>query len=478
MSEKPEVKTSSVVDQLQASLVQAANHAREAIVAAKVEAQNLVYEQASIYVDTVREFIDKPGNILGSPATKHGEIAEMAEVGVRNAWDVLNGLDPSASLHPNRIGPIDYIVDGADVQSKFYNGLANTLGGVATHAEKYEDFLKGNAYYAIPHDQAELLQKVLNGEETGLSSQAVAAIKRQVEAFESATGRNVEDVIKPATFDYKEVQLGAIDDTLDAKQAELAGAHEDLVEEIREKFGPSLKEGMQATAVAAAVGAGISFTRTAFAKYRDGKNIFKGDFTVEDWKEVGIDTGTGAALGGLAGGSLYLMTNCAGMSAPLAGAVVSAVKGLAPLVKGYHAGTLSIEELVDAGTIVCAEVGMVAAGAAIGQALIPVPILGALVGSVAGQVLSSMLSREVQGSAKVIAERTAEYKAKLDAKQKEVLASLVAQFARLGELTVAAFDVRLNADILGASAKLAETYGVEDSKILRSVGDVKRYLFD
>jgi hypothetical protein len=478
MSDKPEVKTSSLVDQLQASLVQAANHAREAMVAAKVEAQNLVYEQASIYIDTVREFIDKPGNILGSAATKHGEIAEVAEVGVKNAWDVLYGLDPSASLHPERTGSIDYIIDGEDVQSKFCNGLTKTLRGVNEHSAKYENFLKGNAYYAIPHDQAELLQKVMNGEETGLSSQAVAAIKRQVEAFESTTGKSVGQAIKPATFDYKEVQLGAIDDTLDAKQAELAGAHEDLVEEIREKFGPSLKEGMQAAAVAAAVGAGISFTRAAFAKHQAGKNIFKGDFTIEDWKEVGIDTGKGAALGGLAGGSLYLMTNCAGMSAPLAGAVVSAAKGLAPLVKGYHAGTLSLEELVDSGTIVCAEVGMVAAGAAIGQALIPVPILGALIGSVAGQVLSSMLSREVQGSAKVIAARTAEYKAKLDAKQQEILDSLVAQFARLGELTVAAFDFRLNADILGASVELAQTYGVEESKILRSIGEVERYLFD
>ena len=55
-----------------------------------------------------------------------------------------------------------------------------------------------------------------------------------------------------------------------------------------------------------------------------------------------------------------------------------------------------IEELVDARTIVCAEVGVVAAGAAIGQVLIPVPILGAVVGSVAGQVLSSMLWREVK----------------------------------------------------------------------------------
>lgn len=478
MSELPEAKTSSLTDQILASLVDAANRSHEAVIAQKIEAQSLLFEQASIFIDTVREFIDKPGNILGSLATKHGEIAEVAEVGVRNARDVLNGLDPSAMLHPNRIGPIDYIVNGTDIQSKFNNGLANTLESVTKHSEKYENFLKGNAHYAIPKDQAAVLQKLLNGEDTGLSSHSVAAIKRQIEAFEAATGKSVSEVIKPASFDYKEVQLGTIDETLDAKQAELADANEDLLEGIREKYGPSLKEGMQATATAAAIGAGISFTRLAFRKYRDGKNIFKGDFTAQDWKEVGIDTGKGATLGGVSGGAIYLMTNCAGMSAPLAGAVVSAAKGLVPLVMAFQKGDISIGKLVDAGTIVCAEVGMVAAGAAIGQGLIPVPILGALIGSIAGQVLSSLLPREVEGSANVIAQQVAEYRANLDAQQREELDSLVAQFARLGDLTVAAFDVRLNANLLGASANLARTYGVEESQVLRSVQDVERYLFD
>lgn len=472
----PNVKTDSLLDQTMASLVQMANAARNAAGAAKEQAQNLLYEQASIYIDTVREFIDKPGNILGSPATKHGEIAEVAEVGVRNAWDVLNGLAPSASLHPNRIGPVDYIMQGSDVQSKFYNGVRNTLGGVAEHLEKYPGFPEGKSHYAIPKDQHELLQKALSGEDTGLSQKSIDSLKRSVQDIEVLTGRDFDDVVRPASFDYKEVQAEGIDEALDKRQDGLSKANDKRVDNFRTQHAPSWQEGLKTTAIAAGVGAGVSFVRASFVKYREGKSIFKGQFSTEDWKDVGLDTVQGAAIGGATGGALYLMTNCAAMSAPLAGAVVSAVKGLAPLVQGYRAGKLSLEQLVDTGCMVCAEVGMVAAATAVGQVVIPVPVLGALVGSIAGQVLSSILPREVQGSSAAIAARVAEYAAALDAQQKQVLDDLLARFARLGELTLAAFDVRLNADILASSATLARTYGVEESKILRTTQDVDQFM--
>ena len=476
MSDKTDMKTDSLSDQTMASLVQIFNAARNATGAAKEQAQRLLYERASIYIDTVREFIDRPGNILGSTATKHGEIAEVAEVGVSNAWDILSGGDSSASLHANRIGSVDYIMNGIDVQSKFYNGADKTLQGVVKHIEKYPEFPQGKSYYAIPKDQYELLQKALNGEETGLNQKSINALKESVQNIEALTGRKFDDAVRPASFDYKEVQLGAIDETLDRKQDELSNANEQRVEDIKVEHMSSWQEGLKTTAIAAAVGAGVSFARVSLGKYREGKNIFKGEFTKEDWQEVGLDTIQGAAIGGVTGGALYMMTNCAGMSAPLAGAVVSAVKGLAPLVQGYRAGELSLEQLVDTGCMVCAEVGMVAAATAIGQTLIPVPVLGALVGAVAGQVLSSILSREVQESAEKISARVNEYMAALDAQQKQVLDTLLASFARLGELTVAAFDVDVNADILGASAKLARTYGVEESKILRTACDVDRFM--
>lgn len=160
------------------------------------------------------------------------------------------------------------------------------------------------------------------------------------------------------------------------------------------------------------------------------------------------------------------MTNCANLSAPLAAA-------LAPLVKGYRVGELSLEQPVDTGRMVCAAVGIVAAATAIGQAYIPVPVLGPLIGAVAGQVLSSILSREIQKSSDANSARVAEYTAALNARQKQVLDALLARFAQRDELTAAAFDIRLNAEILVASATLARTYGVEESK---STCDVDQFM--
>lgn len=476
MTDKPLAKTDSLFDQTLASLVQLGNEAREAAGATLVQAQNFRLEQASIYLDTVREFIDRPGNILGSPATKHGEIAEVAEVGVRNAWDVLFGNDPSASLHPDRIGPVDYVVDGFDVQSKFCNGVRNTLSHVAAHFEKYPDFPAGKSYYAIPDDQFDLLNKVLSGEDAGLSAKAVEALKKTIQDIEAATGRSFEEVVRPASFDYAAVQTGRIDETLDGEQDKLNKANDKRVEEIKAEHGPSLQEGLKVAAGAAAVGATVSFVGATFSKYREGKNIFKGQFTALDWKDVGLDSAKGAAIGGVTGGTVYFLTNCAGMAAPLAGATVSAVKGLAPLVDGYRRGELTLEELVDTGCMVCSEVGMVAAGAVIGQALIPVPVLGALIGTLAGKTLASILQDEVKEAAAAISARVAHYQAALDAQQRQALETLLAQFERLGDLTRAAFDVNVNADILGASVTLARTYGVEPTQLLQTTQEVDRFM--
>jgi len=476
MSERNSSAFENIQNQAMSSLVYFVKSTREAACETLTAVQEDLYEQACTYIETVRQFIDRPEGILGSVATKHGEIAEVAEVGVRNALDTLKGAPLSANLHPLRFGPVDYQVDGVDVQSKFLNGLRNTLAAVKEHASTYNTFSDGNSYYAIPKDQHELLQEYLQSHHAGLSQKAIKALEQQISEIEKHTGRSIEDVVRPALFDYREAQQGAIDATLDKKQAELAEEKELLVQDIQDQHAASWQEGLKVVGVAAGVGASVAFVRTSFSKYQQGKNIFKGEFTMEDWKDVGLESVEGAAIGGVTGGALYLMTNCANMSAPLAGAMVSAVKGLAPLVDGYRTGAISMEQLIDSGCMVCAEVGMVAAATAIGQVVIPVPVVGALIGSIAGQVLASILSREVQGTAAAIEARVAVYTATLSAKQKLVLDGLRGKFERLGELTTAAFDVRVNADILASSARLARAYRVNERKLLLTANDVDRFI--
>ncbi len=467
-----------MLDQTLASLVHIGNQARRAAGAAALDAQDLLFERASIHIENVRFALDRPGNILGSVATKHGEIAEIAEVGVRSAWDTLNGVPMSATMEGvGRTAAADYVLNGVEVQSKFLNGVNNTLGAVKEHMAKYPEFGDGKGIWAMPRDQYETVMRVLAGEPSGLGPKAEAAIRRSIESIEQATGRDFSEAVQAASFDYKEVQLGAIDDTLDERQSSLSEANDRRRDTIREEHEPSLAGGLQAAAAGAAVGAGVTFVRSCFTKYREeGKNVFKGEFTAEDWKEVGLDVGEAAAIGGVSAGAIYNLTNYSQLSAPLAGAMVAAVKGLAPLVDGYARGELSQDEFVDLGLLVCSEVGMVAGAAALGQVVIPIPAVGALVGSIAGQVLSGIVSGQIHGSSAAIEKRITVLQTNLSATERSQLADLEARYAALGDLTIAAFDTRVNASILMASVSLAREYGVPDSKLLLSVQAVDAFM--
>ena len=72
-------------------------------------------------------------------------------VGVSRARDLIYSRAPSATFDGvPRTGLVDYRVDGVDIQSKYYNGLRNTLDGVASHATKYQDFAGKHGRYHIP----------------------------------------------------------------------------------------------------------------------------------------------------------------------------------------------------------------------------------------------------------------------------------------------------------------------------------------
>ncbi|MBF2069802.1 hypothetical protein [Fischerella thermalis] len=53
--------------------------------AAELSKQDRAFFAAVQEVDKVRDFLDSPEKILGNASTKHGEIAEQVEVGIRNA---------------------------------------------------------------------------------------------------------------------------------------------------------------------------------------------------------------------------------------------------------------------------------------------------------------------------------------------------------------------------------------------------------
>ena len=100
--------------------------------------QRHAFEAALKEVESLKERLGSPENILGRADTKHGEIAEFIEVHIRRAKDLLNQAAPNATFDGvGRTAPEDYIVDGIKIQSKFINNTNNNLNHILKHIKKY-----------------------------------------------------------------------------------------------------------------------------------------------------------------------------------------------------------------------------------------------------------------------------------------------------------------------------------------------------
>ncbi|HNG37032.1 MAG TPA: hypothetical protein PK068_10730 [Nitrosomonas sp.] len=468
-----------VPDQLAGFAVDVINSSRFASELSSLAAQDAAFTRALLEIENVRSFLGTPENILGSQSTKHGEIAENVEVGVRNAQSLVEGGETTAGFDDvGRTDPTDYLVDGQHVQSKFINGTNQTLTHVEEHMEKYAQFGRdGNSYYHIPKDQHEQIQRVLDGSETELSEKTQRAIREHVARIEEETGKPFNEVVKPGVSDYREVQQGTVHKTLDKHEQDIEERNEQRKDDIVKEHQPSLVEAAKATGIAAAVGGCLSLGMAIWLKSRQGKNLFKGEFTKEDWQEVGIKGLKGAAGGAISGAAIYGLTNFADMSAPLACAFVSAGKGIYALHQSYLNNEINEEQFLEMSLIACSEAAIVGMATALGQTLIPIPLLGATIGSMAGRLVAEFVTGKTAEKANRMLKEFEDYVGKLDQTLQKVYAHIQQEIDRLGRLTEAAFDLSQNCALVEASIALAEAYGVDENRIIRTNQDLERFLF-
>ena len=455
---------------------------RDEALAATLGARDRAFAEASAAMQSVKDFVGSPENILGSTETKHGEIAEQCHVGFRRAIDFLHERIPTATIEGvDRTGPVDYI-DGVDIQSKFYNGLRNTLTCVEDHAERYTEFVTSGGRYHIPKDQFEqLLQLRETGAVDGLSARSVERLQALVESLEQRTERSFDDLIAASEVSYSEVQQGRVHEMIEGREDELAASDAELRQQAQAEHAPSLGGAATAAAMGGVAGAGVGFAQAVWVKYREeGKNPFQGDFVAADWQDVGLKAAKGGAGGALAGGTVYLLTNATDLAAPFAGSLVSGLMGIGDLIGQYQAGHIDGEEFVDLSLMVTSESAIVGIAAAAGQTLIPVPMLGAFIGSVAGKFVASAVRDCLEGDSELV-ERLEEYAAesiaRLDGSLRQAVEELDAYCTRLTDLTKLAFDEGVNIELrLGASIEVAEVLGVPDEDILRAPADVDSFM--
>lgn len=472
-----------VISQFAGVLISEEAGARAAQLASTLMRQDAAFQKAMDAMGDVHAFVGAPEHILGNALTKHGEIAERVEVAVRSAWDYLVNNIPGATFSGvGRTAPHDYLIDGTMVQSKFINGARNTLDAVLCHYRENPTFQAAEPYYHIPRDQFANLNRVLHGDiPVGMSDHSAAALLRKIREVEALTERPFGDVVRPSLSTYAEVQQGRVHETMSRHEAELRHADGVQREDARAASAPTLPSVAGAAMKAALVGAGVRLSVNIYQKVRAGRNPFKGQFSLDDWKELGVAAAEGGIQGGVAAGAIFALTNYAGLAAPFAAAFVSSTMAVGSLARSYSAGDIDFDEFIELGQLACGESAIVAIATAVGQTMVPVPALGALAGAVAGRLFVEQVKAwacaEAERVQQAIEQRVSACVAELQDAERIVVQRALEAFDRLGKLTVAAFDLHMNGELLlQASIALAEAHGVDSDQILRSPEDVDRYM--
>lgn len=415
----------------------------------------------------------------------HGFIAELAEVGMGNAREQIFGNEPVYQW-VNDNGPVDLIRSGVDIQQKFVAaGGRFSLGAINEHLQKYPDYVKNGGKYQIPRDYFEVIQKLhsMPPEEAGklLSRSAEGPSFRdwqRVDAFFQRGSIGLES-LEPSTLEYRQVQKGVYESTMAAEKSSLRSTDQSLRDKAYQESLPTLQQGLSATLTAAAFEGGTALVLAVVAKQREGKRLR--ELSQDDWLDIAGETGLSLGKGGIRGSSGYALTNFTATSAAVASSIVSAACGIAEQANKLRRGEIDESEFIENSELLSLAAAVSALSSFVGQALIPVPILGAVIGNTVGTIMyrtvaSSLSKRESELIEHYLAEQRL-LDEQLTAEQQELMQKLIEGMEDYLGLLERAFSPDMEIAFLG-SAALARELGVPMEDILDSQEKIRAYFLD
>lgn len=475
----------STQEQAAAAWINVLNQQRINELLQALDAQDISLEQALAELQKLKDFVGDPNKILGSATTKHGEIAENVQVYVSNARRLIEGLSKEYTFEGvKRTAPEDYLKNGQQVQSKFLNGLKATLNGngnadgVLQHLRKYPDFVKNGGFYDIPKDQFDEMIRLLDLRDNSPSalSKSDWGILRAIDSFEQESGLSVRTDLKPSIAKYDEVQQGSINETIKKEETAIKEKDQERRDEAYHKSKPSVKEGAKVAVVSAALEGGVAFCTNVAKKRKAGKKL--SEFTADDWKEVGIDTGASTVKGGIRGAAVYALSNFTATPANVATGLVTATFGVTAQAKLLREGKIDNEEFLINSEALCLDVTISTVSSLLGQVAIPIPVLGAIIGNVAGMFLYDIAKNQgLKQEQSLIAGYRAEITAlieRLDEQNRALLRLLEANLKKFKSMLELAFDPDINT-AFDSSIKFARFNGVAEEKILKTKSDIDAF---
>jgi hypothetical protein len=441
---------------------------------------------ALAHLDRARmEIVNLINSNRAGEARVHGFIAEFAETGIRNARDVYQGLQNSVVLLSNN-GPVDILLQGKEMQMKFYADISVEIKQAANYRKMSMIF---------PKDHVDVIKEIMSGAEAVeingniLSSTKINNIREAIENESALRGVSYDEWLESSMLKYDDVRKGTIDQTLEREVNDInkqtAQQESGIKKEAdsdrlsaQQEAQPSFGEASKVAGIGAAVQGGFNLGIFVYQKHKEGKEVW--DFDIEDWKECGVNTAKGAIKGGISGYAIYGLTNVCHLAAPSAGAITSGTFGLSNAIVKYRKGDVDTDGFIDLVTLNAIDATGAAIGAAIGQTVIPIPVVGALVGSIVATTALSLgkgvLNKHEIDVIKIYKERIDSFVDKLDSEYQVILDELLNEYNKLGNLQRYSFDLDFNVQLrLDFSINLAKSLGVLEKDILKNEKEIDKY---
>lgn len=411
----------------------------------------------------------------------HGFIAEVAECGVGNAREQVQGRLPIYEWI-NDNGPADLLRDGVQIQQKFVaSGNHLSLQAITQHFEKYPDFLNQGGKYQIPEDHYEQIKRLLS-----IPKEQANKIPTSTGEFSLKQWKEVHDFfdkgpiklqdIEPSKLKYDQVQMNKINDTIQSEKKSLKETDKKIRDDAYDASKPSREQGAKVAALSAAIEGGTAFVTAVAKKRKAGKRL--GEFDSKDWEEVFKESGIGIAKGGVRGISIYALTNYTATPAAVASALCTASFGIAEQAHLLRNGKITQEQFIMNSEILCLDTSVSALSSFIGQALIPVPVLGAVIGNTVGtlmyQIAKDNLTKKEQQLINGYLKYLYELEIALDNKYKKYINELNKGLTIYYEMLEKAFSPNY-AEALEGSVALAMSFGVPSEELLKSISEVDDY---
>lgn len=445
--------------------------------------QDFNLSEAMKELNLLKLFVADKDHILGNLSTKHGEIAEHCQVNISNARNLVRGLEAEYTFNNvGRTAPEDYLRLGEFVQSKFYNGEKGTIKAIIKHLMTYPDFLKNGGSYEIPSDQYANIARIIDIYESGNRSQLSSedmSIFRAVMRMKEESGIDFKTHIRSSVVSYEDVQVGVVDTTIENEETSVKVTDLDERKKVVNNNRPNVREAISVSLKSALLEGGIKVVIAYIQKRKNGKSLRH--YSIEDWKDLGIEFSKGSAKGGVRGGVVYMLTNFTATPACLASAYVTASFGIYELLGQYRRGNLDAEQFVIYSEALTLDVSISALASFTGQVLIPIPVLGAIIGNVAGEIIfgvcKDICSKQemelIQRNHKKLNTHRESFE-----KEYEAYINLVnEEMKKFDTIEELAFSEDYNIACAN-SILLAQEVGVSEDRILHSEDDLMHFLCD